>query len=155
MVTIAADHLARSVEQGHPMYFAARRHCRPSTETKSAFSILTGKTTTGGSASWRETAILDLPVFRGAGRMPALGLDLGLVMGSSEVCATLTAAPPQPHLGNRRQGKDPEARLGPPGRSSNAPIKPESQSILSKIVARLYWNSLPNGSNRRRRSCSF
>jgi len=64
---------------------------------------------------------LDLPIFRGAGRTPALDLDLGLVMGSSEVCATLSAAPPQPHLGKRRQGKDPNALqpARPPQQRSN------------------------------------
>ena len=65
-----------------------------------------------------------------AGR--ALGLDLGLVMGSSEV---VRRHPPH-HLSPAgqisRRGRDPEARLGRPSRHSNAPIKPESQSILSK-----------------------
>jgi hypothetical protein len=32
-------------------------------------------------------------------------------------------------------GQDPEARFSRPSHHSNAPIKPESQSILSKIVA--------------------
>src|SRR5258708_3370133 len=32
-------------------------------------------------------------------------------------------------------GPDPEARLSRPSHHSNAPIKPESQSIVSKIVA--------------------
>jgi hypothetical protein len=69
-----------------------------------------------------RAGILILPVFRAAGRLPALGLDLGLVMGSSEVCATLSAAPPQPHLGIRRQGKDPEAHPGP------APVATQQRS---------------------------
>ena len=60
-----------------------------------------------------RACIVDLSAFRAAGRVPALGLDLRLVMGSSEVCATRSAAPPQPRLGNSRQGKDPEARLSP------------------------------------------
>src|SRR6266436_5095371 len=74
----------------------------------------------------------DLPVFRAIERVAAFGLDLGLVMGSSEVHAAPSAAPPQP-----RPGKSP-GRAGPwtlslPSHHSNAPIKPESQSILSKI----------------------
>jgi hypothetical protein len=39
---------------------------------------------------------LDLLVFREAERVVALGFDLGLVMGSSEVFAAPSAAPPQP-----------------------------------------------------------
>jgi hypothetical protein len=80
---------------------------------------------------------------RGAG-LPALvergevfGLDLGLVMGSSEVRAAPSATPPQPCPALRPAGQDPEA--GPkaaPSQHSNAPIRPERQSILSKIVAR-------------------
>src|SRR5258706_1096217 len=42
---------------------------------------------------------LDLLDFREAEWVAALGLDLGLVMGSSEVCATPSVAPPQPRLG--------------------------------------------------------
>src|ERR1700676_2206996 len=37
-----------------------------------------------------------LAVFRAVERVGSFGLDLGLVMGSSEVCATLSIAPPQP-----------------------------------------------------------
>ena len=42
---------------------------------------------------------LDLLDFGEAERVVALAVDLGLVMGSSEVHATLSAAPPQPRLG--------------------------------------------------------
>src|SRR5258705_2717009 len=38
----------------------------------------------------------DLPGFRAIERVAAFGLDLGLVMGSSEVYAAPSAAPPQP-----------------------------------------------------------
>src|SRR5258705_6481419 len=82
---------------------------------------------------------LDLLDFREAEWVAALGFDLGLVMGSSEVCATPSVAPPQPRLGKSPAGQDPEARLSrPPSRHSNAPIKPQSQSIVSKIVA--HWS---------------
>src|ERR1700738_4744672 len=37
-----------------------------------------------------------LPVFRVIERVAAFGLVWGLVMGSSKVCATSSAAPPQP-----------------------------------------------------------
>src|SRR5664280_1021431 len=40
-----------------------------------------------------------------------------------------------PARANHPAGQDPEARLSRPSHHSNAPIKPESQSILSKIVA--------------------
>jgi hypothetical protein len=55
-----------------------------------------------------------LLVFRAAERVAAFGLDLGLVMGSSEVCATPSVAPPQPRPANRPAGQDPEARLSRP-----------------------------------------
>src|SRR6266404_4605439 len=42
---------------------------------------------------------LGLLAFRAGKRAAAFGLDLGLVMGSSEVHAAPSAAPPQPRLG--------------------------------------------------------
>jgi hypothetical protein len=56
---------------------------------------------------------LDLLVFREAERVAALGFDLGLVMGSSEV---LQRHPPHhlsPARANHPAGRDPEGRLGP------------------------------------------
>src|SRR5260370_3255186 len=76
-----------------------------------------------------------LVVFRAVERVATFGLVLRLVMGSSEVHAAPSAAPPQPRPGNYPAGQDPEARLSRPSHHSNAPIKPKSQSILSKIVA--------------------
>src|SRR5260370_4036497 len=61
--------------------------------------------------------------------------DLGLVMGSSEVHAAPSAAPPQPPGQNTRQGQIPRRAPVAPSHHSNAPIRQESQSILSKIVA--------------------
>src|SRR5229473_6441008 len=58
-------------------------------------------------------------------------------MGSSEVHATPSVALPQPRPGKRPAGQDPEAGPAAPSHHSNAPNKPESQSILSKIVA--HW----------------
>ncbi len=47
-----------------------------------------------------------LAVFRAVERFAAFGLVLGLVMGSSEVHAAPSAAPPQPRPGNfTRQGR--------------------------------------------------
>jgi hypothetical protein len=78
-----------------------------------------------------------LAVFREAGRLAVFGLDLGLLMGSSEVCATPSAAPPRPRPGkSARQGRTPKRAAAASSHHSNAPIRPESQSILSKIVAR-------------------
>jgi len=45
-----------------------------------------------------------LAVFRPVEQVAAFDLDLGLVMGSSEVHAAPSAAPPQPRLGSTRQG---------------------------------------------------
>jgi len=66
-----------------------------------------------------------LLVFRAVERDAAFGL----VMGSSEVYAAPSAAPPPGRAGSY------SALLPPQVTHSNAPIKPESQSILSKIVA--------------------
>src|SRR5215216_1076041 len=48
--------------------------------------------------------VLDLLVDREVERTAAFGLDLRLVMRSSEVRATPSAAPPQPRRANTRQG---------------------------------------------------
>jgi hypothetical protein len=77
-----------------------------------------------------------LAAFRAVERVAAFGLDLGLVMGSSEVDATPAAAPPQPRPGqNTRQGRTLKRAVAAPSHHSNALTNPESQSILSKIVA--------------------
>ena len=55
---------------------------------------------------------LDLLVDREVERGPALGFDLALVMESSEVRATPSAAPPQPRRANHPAGRDPLGRLG-------------------------------------------
>src|SRR5258706_8561721 len=49
-----------------------------------------------GAVRLRDAA---LAIFRAVERVVAFGLVLGLVMGSSEVHAALSAAPPQPRLG--------------------------------------------------------
>ena len=56
--------------------------------------------------------VLDLLVDREVELTAAFGLDLGLVMGSSEVRATPSAAPPQPRRANHPAGRDPMGRLG-------------------------------------------
>src|SRR5258706_6642982 len=84
---------------------------------------------------------LGLLVFRAAERVAAFGLDLGLVMGSSEVCATPSVAPPQPRPANRPAGQDPEARLSrpqaPQQRSDQArkPVNSEQDSCSSGTKA--------------------
>src|SRR5258708_7665723 len=50
-----------------------------------------------------------LAVFRAVERVAAFGLVLGLVMGSSEVCAAPSAAPPQPRLGRLPGGARPRS----------------------------------------------
>src|SRR5258707_8447260 len=57
-----------------------------------------------------------LAVFRVVARVAVFGLDLGLVMGSSEVHAAPSAAPPQPRLG-KTPGR---------ARSRSAPSRPKS-----------------------------
>src|SRR6202790_2421683 len=85
-----------------------------------------------GAGRLREAG---LAVFRAVERVAAFDLDLGLVMGSSEVDATPSAAPPQPRPGKTPGRARPRSRPQPPRHHSNAPFKPESQSFLSKIVA--------------------
>jgi len=76
-------------------------------------------------------------------RVAAFALDLGLLMGSSEVHATLSAAPLQPRPGkSARQGRTPKLASAASSHHSNAPIKPESQSILSKIIAHQSFRAL-------------
>jgi len=64
-----------------------------------------------GAGRLRDSNLLD---FREAERVAALVVDLGLVMGSSEVHAAPSAAPPQPARASYRAGPDPEARLSRP-----------------------------------------
>src|SRR4030088_3036397 len=64
----------------------------------------------GFAAVFKEPSVdFALPVFRVVERAAAFVLDLGLVMGSSEVHATPSAALPQPRPGKRPAGQDPEA----------------------------------------------
>ena len=98
--------------------------------------LVAGRAAVFGEAGADRGRGLGLLVFRVDERVAALLFDLGLVMGSSEGCATPSVAPPQPRPGRTpRQGKTPKRALGAPSHHSNAPIKPESQSFLSKIVA--------------------
>jgi hypothetical protein len=77
-----------------------------------------------------------LPAFRTFERFAAFGFDLGLGMESSEVCATPSAAPPQPRPAKSQPaGQDPEAGCSRPSHHSNALFGLECQSILSKFVA--------------------
>ena len=75
-------------------------------------------------------------VFRPVEWVAAFTLDLRLVMGSSEVfrgaIRRTTSAPPGQIT---RQGRTPKRASAAPSYHSNAPIRQESQSILSKIVA--------------------
>src|SRR5260370_42340097 len=64
-----------------------------------------------GAGRLREA---DLAVFRAVERVAAFGLDLGLVMGSSEVHAAPSAAPPQPRPAKHPAGPDPQARITRP-----------------------------------------
>src|SRR5450631_3531300 len=61
-----------------------------------------------GAGRLREVG---LAVFRAVERVAVFGLVLRLVMGSSEVCATPSAAPPQPRRAKHPAGPDPEAGL--------------------------------------------
>jgi hypothetical protein len=81
---------------------------------------------------------LHLLVFREAERVTTLAFDLGLVMGSSEVARRHPPHHLSPAKENTRQGKTPKRASAAPSHHGNAPIKHQSQSILSKIVALLF-----------------
>jgi hypothetical protein len=83
---------------------------------------------------------LDLLVDREMDRAAAFSFDLGLVMGSSEVRATPSAAPPQPRRANHPAGQNPEARLSrskSPQQRSDQGRKPV---ISEQIVTRRAQN---------------
>src|SRR5947209_2386453 len=80
---------------------------------------------------------LDLLVVRLAERIEALDFDLGFVMGSSEVMRRHPSHYLSPARAKPRQGKTPKCAFATASHHSNAPIKPISQPILSKIVALL------------------
>src|SRR5258708_2153345 len=92
----------------------------------------------GDERSDRERG-LDLRVFRAAGRVETLYLafDLDFVMGSSEVMRRHPPHHLSPARAKPRQGKTPKRAFAASKSHSNAPIKPVSQSNLSKIVALL------------------
>src|SRR5258707_11361026 len=78
---------------------------------------------------------LGLLVFRVPERVVALAFDLDLVMESSEVMRRHPPHHLSPAQAKPRQGKTPKRAFATSSHHSNAPIKPESQSNLSKIVA--------------------
>src|SRR2546421_8432237 len=81
----------------------------------------------------------DLLVVRAAERVEALDLDFDLdfVMGTSEVMRRHPSHYLSPARVKPRQGKTPKCAFATSSHHSNAPIKPISQPILSKIVALL------------------
>src|SRR5260370_7343669 len=70
--------------------------------------------------------VLDLLADREVERAAALGFDFGLVMGSSEVRATPTAAPPHPPQANTPPGPNPKHPFDPPPpRTPTHPSRPK------------------------------
>jgi len=65
-------------------------------------------------AAWGRLRVAGLAIFRAIERVAAFGLELRLLMGSSEVGATLSVAPPQPYPGKYPAGQDPKAPVGAP-----------------------------------------
>src|SRR3954451_12746044 len=96
--------------------------------------LVSGRFATLGDECAERDRVLDLLALRAVDRVEALAFDLDFVMGSSDVWRR---HPPH-HLSPAREN---------PGRAypkrafpvqviySNAPIKPPSQSNLSKIIA--------------------
>src|ERR1700676_2004848 len=78
---------------------------------------------------------LNLLVDREVERAVAFSFDLGLVMGSSEVRATPSAAPPQPRPGqNSRQGKTPKPTSAVPSRQQQRSDQGRKPVISEQIV---------------------
>src|SRR5260221_6007202 len=73
--------------------------------------LVSGRAANLGDAGTGRLRDAGLAVFRAIKRVAAFGLVLGLAMGSSEVCATPSAAPPQPRPADCPAGQDPEASL--------------------------------------------
>ena len=71
-------------------------------------------------------------------RVVAFGLDLGLIMGSSEVCATLSVAPPQPRPANRLQGTIPKASFSRPG-APRATLQPNPKASQTRAILLLLF----------------
>src|SRR5206468_12813933 len=69
--------------------------------------LVSGRTAVFKDEGANRMRVLDLLVDREVERIAAFCLDLGLVMGSSEVRATPSAAPPQPRRANHPAGRDP------------------------------------------------
>ena len=85
-----------------------------------------------GVGRLRDLGLLD---FGEAERVTALAVDLGLVMGSSEVHATPSAAPPQPRPGqNSRQGKTPKPASAVPSRQQQRSDQGRKPVISEQIV---------------------
>src|SRR5260370_4310670 len=77
--------------------------------------------------------VLDLLADREVERAAALGFDFGLVMGSSEVRATPTAAPPQPRQANYPAGHDPKVRLDrTPARTATLRSRTKASHFLAR-----------------------
>src|SRR5258705_8431559 len=79
--------------------------------------------------------VTSLRVFRAGEWAARFGLVFGLVMASSEVMRRRSPHHLSPAQAITRQGQTPKRALAAPSFVSNAPIKTESQSILSKIIA--------------------
>jgi len=97
--------------------------------------LVSGRVEVFGDESADRERGFDLLVVRGAERVEALDFDLDFVMGSSEVARRHPPHHLSPARANHPAGQDPKAVSTAASYHSNAPIKPESQSILSKIVA--------------------
>ena len=79
--------------------------------------------------------VLDLLVDREVGRAAAFGFDLGLVMESSKVRATASAAPPQPRQANYPAGRDPKGTSTAPQPAQQRSDQGRKPVISEQIVA--------------------
>jgi hypothetical protein len=106
--------------------------------------LVSGRVEVFGVESADRERGVDLLVVRAAERVEALDLDFDFVMESSEVMRRHPPHHLSPARAKPRQGKTPKRAFATSSRYSNAPIKPVSQSNLSKIIALLKQSWLPS-----------
>jgi hypothetical protein len=97
--------------------------------------LVSGRTVVFEDEGASRVRDLDLLVDREVERAAALGFDLVLVMESSEVRATPSAAPPQPRRASHPAGRDPLGRLGPPQQAQQRSNRARKPVISEQIVA--------------------
>jgi hypothetical protein len=106
--------------------------------------LVSGRVAALDDASAGRLREAGLAAFLAVDRLAAFGLDFGLVMGSSEVYAAPSAAPPQPHstsplsvLNSPEQGPNVRSALRGPTTSDE-----RSQGVIPLVIDRRFPSPL-------------